>query len=108
MWTVRPYIAAYIAPYLLTAEKEKALKGGDTFRECKEKCPEMVVIPAGTFVMGSPDGETPVIGLDGKPKPGPLVPKEEGRQDDEGPRHEVKIGHAVRGREIRSDLRRVG
>ncbi len=52
LWTVRPYIAADIALYLLTAAKEKALKAGDAFRECKEKCPEMVVIPAGTFVMG--------------------------------------------------------
>jgi formylglycine-generating enzyme required for sulfatase activity len=94
VWTMRPYIAANITPYLLLLEKEKALKGGDTFRECKEHCPEMVVIPAGTFVMGSPDGETPVIGLDGKQKPGPLAPKEEGRGANEGPQHEVKIASA--------------
>jgi formylglycine-generating enzyme required for sulfatase activity len=93
IWTVRPYIAANIAPYLLTAEKEKTLTAGEMFRECKERCPEMVVIPAGTFVMGSPDGETPIVGLNGKPKPGPLAAKEEGRSDDEGPQHEVKIGH---------------
>jgi formylglycine-generating enzyme required for sulfatase activity len=91
---VRPYISANIAPYLLTAEKEKALKPGETFRECAKACPEMVVIPAGTFVMGSPDGETPVIGLDGKPKPGSLARKEEGRADHEGPQHEVRIAHA--------------
>jgi formylglycine-generating enzyme required for sulfatase activity len=94
IWTVRPYIATNIAPYLLSPEKENSLKGGETFRECKEQCPEMVVIPPGTFVMGSPDGETPVIGLDGIPKPGPLAAKEEGRSDHEGPQHEVKIGHA--------------
>ena len=41
------------------------------FRDCAE-CPEMVVIPAGSFIMGSPDGE-------------------EGRSYFEGPRHEVKI-----------------
>jgi formylglycine-generating enzyme required for sulfatase activity len=35
-------------------------------------CPEMVVIPAGTFTMGSP-------------------PDEEGRQEDEGPRREVSV-----------------
>jgi hypothetical protein len=29
------------------------LKPKDTFREC-ESCPEMVVIPAGSFTMGSP------------------------------------------------------
>jgi formylglycine-generating enzyme required for sulfatase activity len=92
--TVRPYIAANFKPDLLSSQKEKALKPGDTFRECKEHCPEMVVIPAGTFVMGSPDGETPVIGLDGKPKSGPLAPKEEGRGNNEGPQHEVKIPRA--------------
>ena len=70
---VRPYIAANVAPYVLTADKESALKPGDPpFRECAKACPEMVVIPAGTFVMGSPDGKRPVIGLDGKPKPGPF------------------------------------
>ncbi len=89
----QPYIAKNIAPYLLTAEREKGLKPADTFRECNENCPEMVVIPAGTFVMGSPDGETSVIGLDGKPKPGVLAPKEEGRRNDEGPQHEVRIAH---------------
>jgi formylglycine-generating enzyme required for sulfatase activity len=31
------------------------LKPGDLFRECKE-CPEMVVVPAGTFVMGAESG----------------------------------------------------
>jgi formylglycine-generating enzyme required for sulfatase activity len=92
--TMPLYLATNINPYLLSREKEKALKGGDTFRECKEHCPWMVVIPAGTFVMGSPDGETPVIGLDGKPKSGPLAPKEEGRGNNEGPQHEVKIPRA--------------
>ncbi len=91
---VRPYIAANVAPHLLSADAERALKPGQTFRECAKNCPEMVVIPAGTFVMGSPDGETPAGGLDGKPRPGPLAPKEAGRGDDEGPQHEVKIGHA--------------
>jgi formylglycine-generating enzyme required for sulfatase activity len=31
-------------------------KPGETFRDCPT-CPEMVVIPAGTFQMGSPEGE---------------------------------------------------
>lgn len=42
-----------------------------TFRECSD-CPEMVGIPAGSFVMGSP-------------------PDEPGRFDNEGPQHVVKI-----------------
>jgi formylglycine-generating enzyme required for sulfatase activity len=40
------------------------------FKECAKDCPEMVVIPAGSFVMGSPDGEN-------------------GRYDVEGPQHDV-------------------
>ncbi len=44
---------------------------GSSFRDCPE-CPEMVVIPAGSFVMGSPDDE-------------------EGRDIDEAPRIEVTI-----------------
>ena len=44
---------------------------GTTFRDC-DVCPEMVAIPAGSFVMGSPTDEP-------------------GRYDDEGPAHEVTI-----------------
>ena len=44
---------------------------GDQFRDCA-KCPEMVVVPAGRFVMGSPVRET-------------------GRFDSEGPQHAVSV-----------------
>lgn len=44
---------------------------GTTFRDC-DVCSEMVVVPAGSFVMGSPTDEP-------------------GRYDDEGPAHEVTI-----------------
>ena len=40
-------------PAVLTAEKERSLNPGDKFSECKKGCPEMRVIPAGTFTMGS-------------------------------------------------------
>jgi formylglycine-generating enzyme required for sulfatase activity len=40
----------------LTAEQEHALKPKDTFRECNY-CPEMVVVPAGSFTIGSPQSE---------------------------------------------------
>jgi formylglycine-generating enzyme required for sulfatase activity len=40
----------------LSASEEHALKLKDTFRECN-KCPEMAVAPAGSFIMGSPDTE---------------------------------------------------
>ena len=44
---------------------------GTAFRDCPD-CPEMVVVPAGSFMMGSPSHEA-------------------GRGDDEGPRHRVMI-----------------
>ncbi len=47
------------------------MQPGEIFRDCAD-CPEMVVIPAGEFVMGSPEDE-------------------EGRFADEGPQHGVRI-----------------
>jgi hypothetical protein len=40
----------------LAAERERTLKPQDTFQDC-EQCPEMVVVPAGSFLMGSPANE---------------------------------------------------
>jgi formylglycine-generating enzyme required for sulfatase activity len=40
----------------LSPERERALKPKDTFKEC-DKCPEMIVVPPGSFTMGSPEGE---------------------------------------------------
>ena len=34
----------------------QSLKPGTVFRDCPE-CPEMVVVPPGIFIMGSPKGE---------------------------------------------------
>jgi formylglycine-generating enzyme required for sulfatase activity len=51
--TVRPYMLQQVRPYVLTAAAERALKSGDSFRECAKDCPEMVVVPAGEFMMGS-------------------------------------------------------
>jgi len=48
--------APAVAQAPLTAAQEQALKAGDGFREC-DGCPEMVVIPAGAFLMGSPQSE---------------------------------------------------
>ena len=53
------------------ARKRALLRPGRVFRDCPE-CPEMVVVPAGSYLMGSPHDE-------------------KGRQKDEGPRHSVTI-----------------
>jgi formylglycine-generating enzyme required for sulfatase activity len=68
--TIRPYTLSQVQPFVLSAAAEQALKPGDSFRECAKDCPEMVVVPAGHFVMGSPNTET-------------------GRFTGEGPQHDV-------------------
>ena len=70
--TMRPYMVAQVRPYVLTAEAEWALKPKDSFRECATDCPEMIVVPAGEFVMGSPGTEI-------------------GRRKEEGPQHKVNL-----------------
>jgi formylglycine-generating enzyme required for sulfatase activity len=54
---IHPYMLAKVHPYVLAAERERALKPGDSFTECAQDCPEMVVVPAGEFIMGSPAGQ---------------------------------------------------
>jgi formylglycine-generating enzyme required for sulfatase activity len=49
------------------------LQRGAVFQECAY-CPQMVVVPAGTFLMGSPASE-------------------QGRQENEGPQHKVTVGY---------------
>jgi formylglycine-generating enzyme required for sulfatase activity len=64
----RPFMLAQVRPYVLNVANEQTLKPKDSFRECiaeqgKDYCPEMVVVPAGSFVMGEVrtqnSGETP-------------------------------------------------
>jgi formylglycine-generating enzyme required for sulfatase activity len=67
-WTSqRAFVSANLWPFALSAAAEQALKPGDSFRECTPKkdtdyCPEMVVVPAGTFLMGElgVDSELPL------------------------------------------------
>ena len=73
-------LAAKRAASPLTAEEERALKPGDSFKECSE-CPEMVVVPAGSFTMGSSPSE--IAALE-KQYPG-------NRFDIEGPQRRVTI-----------------
>lgn len=73
IWQIReerPYIAE-IREQVAAIDTDKK-KPGDTFRECAKACPEMVVLPAGSFRMGSPESE-------------------QERADDEGPVHTVTI-----------------
>ncbi len=44
-----------MGPDVLTKAGERALNPGDDFEECRKGCPNLVVIPAGKFVMGSPE-----------------------------------------------------
>src|SRR5262249_44756748 len=70
--TMRPYRVANMDSYVLKPEAERALKPGDTFHECASDCTEMIVVPAGEFMMGS-------------------LTTEKGRSDDEWPQHKVTI-----------------
>ena len=55
----------------LSAAEEHTLRPTDVFKECSA-CPEMVVVPAGEFVMGTPESE-------------------ENSEDNERPQHKVTI-----------------
>lgn len=57
---------------------ENAEEPGRVFKDCAQ-CPEMVVIPGGSFVMGSP-------------------PDESGRRKNEGPQHRVTVKRFAMGR----------
>ena len=73
-WVGRPYAKAQVWPHVRNIAQEQALKPGDPFRECAKDCPEMVVVPAGSFAMGSPATE-------------------KGRDPNEGPQHSVTIAN---------------
>ena len=47
-----PYERTNVRRHVLTVAQEQALKPGDSFRECAHDCPEMVVVPTGSFTMG--------------------------------------------------------
>ena len=54
-WVVmRPYMLSQVRPYVHGAEM---LKPGESFHDCATVCPEMIVVPAGPFTMGSPATE---------------------------------------------------
>ena len=49
----RPYVISEIRPYVLTTAAEHALVRGQSFKECASSCSEMIVVPAGSFTMGT-------------------------------------------------------
>jgi formylglycine-generating enzyme required for sulfatase activity len=57
----------------LSPERERALKPKDSFKEC-DKCPDMIVVPAGTFAMGTANPDSA-----------------KGQDIDESPQHRVMI-----------------
>ena len=65
-------LAEAVWPTALAADR--LLKPGDRFKECAD-CPEMVVVPAGEFMMGSAEDE-------------------KFHQEEESPRHKVRIANA--------------
>ena len=73
LWVEAPgSVAGYVHTGVL-AQAPKS-KIGETFQDCNQ-CPEMVVVPQGTFTMGSPASE------------------EERHYDREGPQHQVTISN---------------
>jgi formylglycine-generating enzyme required for sulfatase activity/uncharacterized caspase-like protein len=72
-----PAVGIFPAPRMaapLSASEERALKPHDSFTECAQ-CPEMIVVPPGSFTMGSPPGEA-------------------GRAANEGPENRVTFARA--------------
>jgi formylglycine-generating enzyme required for sulfatase activity len=53
-----------VLPYVLAAAKEQALKPGDSFKERAQDCPEMVVVPAGSFLMGVQAADSQAAGYE--------------------------------------------
>ena len=70
-----PWLQAGTPCATKTREQTAAMRHGDCFRDC-EKCPDMVVVNAGSFRMGSPEWETD-------------------RCEDEGPLLEVRLDYRL-------------
>jgi formylglycine-generating enzyme required for sulfatase activity len=78
----RPYLQVQVWPYPLTVKAERALQPMEAFKECARDapCPEMILIPAGSFIMGSSQTERDNI-------------PEGSFFQGEGPQHSVVIPH---------------
>ena len=56
--TLLLFVALAFCGFASTQADERALKPGMSFKDCATDCPEMVVIPPGSFAMGSTADET--------------------------------------------------
>ncbi|MEO8670727.1 MAG: SUMF1/EgtB/PvdO family nonheme iron enzyme [Tahibacter sp.] len=68
-------LASFVVPVANVTAAAASTVAGTTLRDCGE-CPQLVVVPAGTFVMGSADGEW-------------------GHQKDEGPRRTIAFAQPL-------------
>ncbi|MHC8319532.1 dihydropyoverdine dehydrogenase [Pseudomonas sp. GB2N2] len=68
-FSLMAFAAAFACLLPFSTEAAAPIAPGKVFKDCKD-CPEMVVLPAGTFTMGTPEDEV-------------------GREPDEGPQHPV-------------------
>ena len=54
---VRPYMLGEVRPHVLAAEAGARVEPRRFVQGMRQDCPEMVVVPAGEFIMGSPASE---------------------------------------------------
>ena len=71
LWGLLTAAGVVLAAAWFALGSGERFRAGEVFRDCAE-CPQMVVVPAGSFLMGSPESE-------------------EERDDDEGPQRQVTI-----------------
>ena len=73
----------------LIAGQEKEANPGTAFKECDKGCPVMIVIPAGKFMLGSPENESE-------------------RRSNRGSTARGDDRKAIRRFQVRGDIRRMG
>ncbi len=71
LWGLLTAAGVVLAAVWFALGPDERFRAGEVFRDCAE-CPQMVVVPAGSFLMGSPESE-------------------EGWHSSEGPQHQVTI-----------------